>query len=298
MSGWYEDGLAEEDAARRKARANEKALERELAAAEPSPEPAQVCNVCGHDSHLPKICRTSIEIDRGCGECLCNGVRCRDGDGDWYSPNPDEPSPEPEAAREMTHEEFEEFTAAKMALASMLGDEPEARNGACRTRQREGATGGQMSTYRQQAIEDVAKVMGRSSGRLSYAVKNGGLGVKAKELSYAVAQRERVLTLEARLNTVTEDYESNMVIKDCKQCHGQVWITDSENGGMKTKCHCYQARCNELREEIKVLKAQIARLTAPVSREEKGFWSSTLGFPEERLNMFIAYRAARAEEGQ
>jgi hypothetical protein len=101
-----------------------------------------------------------------------------------------------------------------------------------------------MSTYRQQAIEDVAKAMGRSSGRLSYAVKNGGLGVKAKELAYAVAQRERVIEQAA---------------------------------------------------EILELEAQVARLTAPVTRHEWEHAYPTAKLAWEVMSDIIA---ARAKEGQ
>ena len=49
-----------------------------------------ICKLCSHVTHLPKKCSVSIEIDRGCGECECNGKRCRDGDGEWFYYSPTE----------------------------------------------------------------------------------------------------------------------------------------------------------------------------------------------------------------
>jgi len=76
-----------------------------------------------------------------------------------------------------------------------------------------------MSNFHQQAIEDVARAMGRSPGRLSYAIKNGGLGVKAKELAYAVAQRERVLELEAKLQGIMQIHEHEREANGFSECY-------------------------------------------------------------------------------
>lgn len=61
-----------------------------------------------------------------------------------------------------------------------------------------------MSDLRERATKDVAEAMGRSPGRLAYAIKNGGLGVKAKELAYAVSRQERVLQLEEKLARIAQ----------------------------------------------------------------------------------------------
>jgi hypothetical protein len=76
----------------------------------------------------------------------------------------------------------------------------------------------------------------------------------------AKAQKDEVERLKGELEASREDFERNMIIKDCSQCHGQVNIIDSESGGLPAKCHCYQVRCDELRKRSKAAEAHNVEL--------------------------------------
>ena len=58
-----------------------------------------------------------------------------------------------------------------------------------------------MSDFHQQAIEDVARAMGVSIDDVNYYMRPGMSS--SKLAAYAVAQRERVLELEARVNELS-----------------------------------------------------------------------------------------------
>jgi len=123
-----------------------------------------------------------------------------------------------------------------------------------------------MSDFHQQAIEDVARAMGRSPGRLGYAIKNGGLGVKAKELAYAVAQRERVLELEA-------DYRK-LAIAAHRLTSGEVYPKWAASGGGDECQHGINkaipcAKCDVLTVREATEKAGLIQLAASAPEKAK-----------------------------
>ena len=85
---------------------------------------------------------------------------------------------------------------------------------------------------------------------------------------------------------LAKEYEQNLVIPDCKQCHGHVWVVDSESGGFEVKCHCYQVLVSELKAELRTLREENARLKGPVTDEE---WAS-FDFPVEGYSKTVIAR--------